>query len=114
MNLKIPTVEDCFQIMKKNFDKELAGELKKKLVAQLIVEGEGGGKWHVIIDNQEIQFLKGEAENPRITITYDSVKSFYQIVLGEIDGVQAYTMGKVKVEGPRAVLTQYAAIVGIM
>lgn len=104
------SVQDGFDFMKKVFKKDIASGFKKKVVVQYNIQGEGGGKWQTILENGAYKIVKGGTEKANVELTYDSVESFVKITKGEIDGIQAYTMGKLKFQGPQALLQQYGRI----
>ncbi len=104
------TVQEVFDMMKKSFNKNAALEFKKKITFQYKIEGDGGGSWYITLDNGEYQILEGEAERPVITFIYNSVESFNQIQTGEIDGIQAYTQGKIQVRGPIGIAQKYESV----
>ena len=47
-------------------------------------------------------------------MTFIDVESWYQMAIGELDGIAAFTMGKVKPEGPRAALEKLGQMMGVM
>ena len=104
--------QEGFEGMKQNFKPEVAKEFKKRVVVQYNIEGPGGGTWQLIIDNGEIEIIEGEKEKTVLNFTYDSVESFLGIQKGEIDGIQAYTTGKLKIGGPVALAQKIGEIFG--
>lgn len=107
------TVEDGLELVKQKFNPEKAKDVKK-LVMQYVIEGEGGGKWYATVENQEIKIEEGEAERSQATMKFVSVDAFLKMIKGEVDGMQGFTMGLVKPEGPRVVLELYASLLGLM
>ncbi|MHA1268838.1 MAG: SCP2 sterol-binding domain-containing protein [Candidatus Helarchaeota archaeon] len=107
------TAEDGFELVKKKFIPEKAKDVKK-LIVQYIIEGDGGGKWYAVVENQKISIFEGTADKAQATMTFVNVNAFLKMIKGEIDGIQGFTMGLVKPEGPRAVLELYASILGLM
>ncbi len=105
-------VQEGFESMKKTFKPEVAKEFKKKVVIQYNIEGSGGGTWQVIFDNGEMEIVEGEKEKAVIKFNYDSVESFVGIQKGEIDGIQAYTTAKLRIEGPVALAQKIGEIFG--
>lgn len=102
--------QEGFNLMKKYFKPEVAKEFKKKVVVQYNINGLGGGKWQAVIDNGTLEILEGEKEKYVLKFTYDVVESFIGIQKGEIDGIQAYTMGKLVIEGPIPIAQKLADI----
>ena len=83
------TEEEVVEILKKNFIPENAADLKKKFVAEYAVEN--GGTWHIVIENQKLEFIKGPAEKKLCKMTFIDVESWYQMAIGELDGMAAFT-----------------------
>ena len=104
--------QEGFEGMKQNFKPEVAKGFKKRVVVQYNIEGPGGGTWQLIIDNGEIEIIEGEKEKTVLNFKYDSVESFLGIQKGEIDGIQAYTTGKLKIGGPVALAQKIGEIFG--
>jgi putative sterol carrier protein len=102
--------KDVIEVLKKKFNPEKAADLTKKFVAEYAVEG--GGIWHVVIENQKAEFIEGPAEKKLCKMTFIDVESWYQLAAGELDGMAAFTMGKVKIEGPRAALEKLGQMMG--
>ncbi len=92
--------------MKKMFKKDVAAGFKKKVVIQYNIAGDGGGKWHLIIENGDYKINEGAIEKPNAELNFDSAASFYGVTIGEINGIKAYTTGKLRFSGPQALLQQ--------
>jgi len=105
-------VKEGFEVMKKSFKPEVAKEFKKKVVVQYNIAGEGGGKWQVIFDGGKMQIVEGEKEKAVLKFNYDKVDSFVGIQNGTIDGIQAYTTAKLRIEGPIALAQQIGKVFG--
>jgi len=105
-------VQEGFDTMKESFNPEVAKEFKKKVVVQYNVEGDGGGTWQVIFNKGEMKIVEGEPEKAVLKFNYDSVESFVGIQKGEIDGIQAYTTAKLRIDGPTALAQRIGEIFG--
>ncbi len=103
-------IQDVFDFMKKNFNKDAALEFKKKIAFQYEIKGDGGGTWHIILDEGNYELLEGPAERAVITYIFNSVDSFYRVTTGEIDGIQAYTQGLVQVKGPVGIAQKFEPV----
>ena len=77
-----------------------------------MIEGDGGGKWYVVIENQKMELFEGEAEKHIVKMTFSDLASFLKLAKGEVNGLQAFTMGLVKPEGPRAALEKLGQMTG--
>jgi putative sterol carrier protein len=90
------TVEGAFDKMADNFQPENAGGVD--LVFQFKVTGPNGGEWHAIIKDQTCQVVKGVHSSPTTTIIM-SDEDFLNFMQGKLNAMQAYTQGRLKVEG---------------
>ena len=90
------TVAETFEIMKSVFNPAAAAGLNK--IFQWDISGEETGKWAVKIANQTCEIIPGGVDNPNITLIM-SDKNWLAIAQGEIDAMNAYMTGKVKVTG---------------
>ena len=62
------------------------------------ISGEGGGKWHVIVKDEKCESNKGAHDSPTTTILMGG-ENFVKMISGELNAMQAYTSGKLKIEG---------------
>lgn len=90
------TVAETFEIMKSVFNPAAAVGLNK--IFQWDISGEEAGKWAVKIANQTCEVIPGGVDNPNITLIM-SDKNWLAIAKGELDAMNAYMTGKVKVTG---------------
>lgn len=105
-------VQEGFDLMKKSFNLEVAKAFKKRVVVQYDIKGENGGTWQLILDNGKLEFVQGEKERAVLKFNYDTAESFLGIITGEIDGIQAYTTSKLRIEGPIALAQQIGKVFG--
>jgi putative sterol carrier protein len=70
----------------------------KEVVFQFLISGAGGGEWVVSIKDGTCRIETGRTEKPTTTIIMAD-EDFIRLVSGELDGMKAYTSGKLKVEG---------------
>ena len=89
-------VKAIFDRMPEHFQKEAAAGVD--VVFQFNISGSGGGEWHVTVKGGECEVGEGVHGNPTTTIKM-SDEDFLQYVSGKLPGMQAYTAGKLKVEG---------------
>ncbi len=68
------------------------------------ITGTGGGEWTVCVADGKVQVKSGLHE-PNVTTTC-SAKDWIAITLGKLDGMTAFTSGKLKVEGDMGLLTK--------
>jgi|GEM_PF-23826 len=69
-----------------------------------IVTGTGGGEWTVAANDGTVKVLEG-LHDPQVTTTV-SAKDWIAITLGKLDGMTAFTSGRLKVEGDMGLLTK--------
>jgi 3-hydroxy-3-methylglutaryl CoA synthase/NAD(P)-dependent dehydrogenase (short-subunit alcohol dehydrogenase family)/putative sterol carrier protein len=68
------------------------------VVFQFAISGPGGGDWVVAVKDGTCRVEAGKAEKPTTTIIMAD-SDFLQLIEGKLDGMQAYSSGKLKVEG---------------
>ncbi len=90
------TVSDIFARMPEAFNAEKAAG--KDLVFQFSISGPGGGDWSVTVRDGACRVEAGKAEKPTTTIRMAD-EDFVQLIQGKLDGMQAFSAGKLKVEG---------------
>jgi putative sterol carrier protein len=67
-------------------------------VVQYRLTGEEGGDWYLTIKDGQCKVAQGLAPNPKMMLTA-SAHDFKDILLGKMDGMQAFMQGKLKVTG---------------
>ena len=67
-------------------------------VIQFKFTGEEAGDWYAVIKDGKVTVEKGEHEAPKMTLTADS-SDYVKIFTGELDGMQAFMQGKLKLAG---------------
>jgi len=70
----------------------------KDVVFQFSISGPGGGDWVVAVKDGTCKVEAGKTEKPTTTIKMADA-DFLQLIAGTLDGMQAYSSGKLKVEG---------------
>ncbi len=70
----------------------------KDLVFQFNISGSGGGNWFVTVKDGACSVQDGQAVKPTTTIKMAD-GDFVQLIQGKLDGMQAFSSGKLKVEG---------------
>jgi uncharacterized OB-fold protein/putative sterol carrier protein len=69
-----------------------------------IITGSGGGEWTVCVADGAVQVKEG-LHDPAVTTTC-SAKDWIAITLGKLDGMMAFSSGRLKVEGEMGLLTK--------
>jgi putative sterol carrier protein len=65
---------------------------------QLNLTGTQAAEWNVVIKDNKCTITKGSAPTARLTVTADSA-DFINIFTGQLDGMQAFMQGKLKLTG---------------
>lgn len=90
------TVQSVFDRMPGSFQAEKAAGVE--VVFQFHITGEGGGDWSAAIKGAACTVTPGLQEKPTTTITM-SAEDFLKLMSGKLPAMQAYTSGKLKIEG---------------
>jgi len=88
--------KEVFAAMPTRFKKDAAKGLNA--VYQFDLAGDGGGKWHVIINNETCQVKDGPHPSPSITISM-SAQDYLDMVTGKLNGQVAFMSGKLRIAG---------------
>ena len=88
--------KQAFDMMPTRFNKEAAKGLNA--IYQFDLSGDGGGKWHVIINNDSCQVKEGPAASPSITISM-TAQDYLDMLSGKLNGQMAFMTGKLRIAG---------------
>jgi 3-hydroxy-3-methylglutaryl CoA synthase/NAD(P)-dependent dehydrogenase (short-subunit alcohol dehydrogenase family)/putative sterol carrier protein len=89
-------VKGIFAKMPEAFRPEKAAGVN--VLFQFAIAGPGGGDWFVAVKEGTCTVEAGKAEKPTTTIKMADT-DFLALIAGTLDGMQAYSSGKLKVEG---------------
>lgn len=103
----MPTVEEVFAAMPASFQKDAAAGMNA--VYQYDITGDGGGKWYAAIKEGELEVVKGEHENPNITLTMAD-EDYLAMIAGTLNGQVAFTTGKLKIKGDMSLAMKLESI----
>ena len=92
----ITTVKGLFEAMPSAFVPEAAKGVD--VVFHFSISGPGGGDWVATIKDGTIKVDTGKADKPTTTIKMAD-EDFLKLLSGELDGMKAYTSGKLKIGG---------------
>ena len=67
-------------------------------VIQFNFTGAEAGEWNATIRDGKVDVARGTQPSPRMTLTADSA-DYVKIFTGELDGMQAFMQGKIKLAG---------------
>jgi len=90
------SVADLMSKMPAAFQPEKAPGLDA--VIQFKFTGAEAGDWYAAIKDDKVAVEKGEHPSPKMTLTADS-SDYVKIFTGELDGMQAFMQGKLKLAG---------------
>lgn len=90
------TVETLMSKMPGAFLPEKAAGLD--VVIQFKFNGAEAGEWYAVIKDGKCDVSKGTHPSPKMTLTADSA-DYVKIFTGELDGMQAFMQGKLKLAG---------------
>lgn len=90
------TIADLMSKMPAAFLPEKAPGLDA--VIQFKFTGAEAGDWYAEIKDGKVNVVQGTHPSPRMTLTADST-DYIKIFTGELDGMQAFMQGKIKLAG---------------
>jgi putative sterol carrier protein len=91
-----PDVAAIFERMPEVFRADKAAGVEA--VFQYCITGAGGGDWQVTVKDQKCQVAAGKADKPTCTLIIGA-GDFADMIGGRLDPMQAFTSGKLKIEG---------------
>jgi putative sterol carrier protein len=91
-----PAVAAIFEHMPEAFQADKAAGVDA--VFQYCITGSGGGDWQVAVKDQQCRVTGGKAEKPTCTLIIGA-GDFVDMIAGRLDPMQAFTSGKLKIEG---------------
>jgi len=95
-SVKPLNVGEVFRMLPEAFNADAARG--KDVVFQFSISGPGGGDWVVTVKDGACKVEQGNVEKPTTTVKM-AVDDFIQLITGKLSGMQAYTSGKLKLEG---------------
>jgi NAD(P)-dependent dehydrogenase (short-subunit alcohol dehydrogenase family)/acyl dehydratase/putative sterol carrier protein len=90
------SVKAVFEKMPEVFNARAASGVE--VVFQFCISGEGGGNWYAEIRDAACKVEAGNHAKPNCTIKMDGA-DFISMISGKLPSMQAYTSGKLKIEG---------------
>jgi putative sterol carrier protein len=94
--MAINDVKEVFSRVPQTFNPNAAKNVNA--VFQFDITGEGGGNWNVVVKGGTCQVSEGKANAPTVTLTM-SAETWLAMVNKQINGMQAFMSGKLKVSG---------------
>jgi putative sterol carrier protein len=90
------SVSEIFDAMPKAFVKSASKGVD--VVFQYVISGSGGGEWNTVIKDETCAVKTGKHEKPTCTLRMSDA-DFLALMSGKLPAMQAYTSGKLKIEG---------------
>ena len=90
------TVKDVFAKMPGAFLSDKAAGVD--VVFQFSISGPKGGEWHAVVKDQSCEVMEGEHQSPTTTIKMADA-DFVKLIVGELNAMNAFTAGKLKIGG---------------
>ena len=90
------TVAELMEKMPGSFIPEKAQGVDS--VIQFKFTGEEAGDWNATIKDGQVEVERGTHPSPKMTLMADS-QDYVKIFTGELDGMQAFMQGKIKLAG---------------
>jgi len=91
--------KQVFEQMPSRFNKEAGKGLNA--IYQFDLSGDGGGKWHVLVNDGQCNVTEGAHSSPNITISM-SAQDYLDLVAGKLNGQMAFMTGKLRIAGDMA------------
>lgn len=105
----MPSVQDIFDNLSDQFDAGKAGDMDATV--QFDLSGDNGGKWYVVVADGNVAVENGAAEAPTATIRMDA-DDYKAMMTGELNPMNAFMTGKVKVEGDLNTVMKFQTLFG--
>jgi putative sterol carrier protein len=90
-------LDGLFESMKAAFDPSAAAG-QSAVFQYLIGSPAGEMQYHVSVADGNCEVGKGMADNPRVTLAIN-LPDYLRMMIGELNGMQAFTTGKLKISG---------------
>ena len=103
------TIDEIFERMPGEFKADKAGSFDASI--QFDLSGDDGGQWYVVIANGNAAVEEGTADDPNAVIRMNA-SDFADMMSGDLDPMNAFMMGKVKVEGDLNTVMKFQTLFG--
>lgn len=103
------TIHEIFEQMPQVFKADKAGDFDATV--QFDLSGDNGGVWYVVIADGNAAVEEGSADDPSAVIRMDA-SDFTDMMTGELDPMNAFMTGKVKVEGDLNTVMKFQTLFG--
>ena len=106
---KVTSAQEVVDAIPQYATPESIKDINAKILFDL--SGEGGGQWVVAIANGQVTTEKATTPNPTVTVN-SSVNDYLSIINGELNPMNAFMQGKVKVKGDMALVMKLQSLFG--
>jgi putative sterol carrier protein len=101
------SAQQVFDAMPSRFNKEAAKGLKA--IFGFDLSGDGGGQWHIDIDNDKCEVKTGAAAAPSITLSM-TASDYVDMSTGKLNRQMAFMSGKLKISGDMGLAMKFASL----
>lgn len=109
MAKRMQSAKEVFEAMEGRALPEEADNLR--VIIQFDLSGEDGGEWYVTIANRKATVKEGITSFANVTFS-SSVGDYLAIVNGELNPVNAFMQGKVRVKGDMGLVMKLQSLLG--
>ncbi len=106
---RVTSVQEVFDVLPSRVNAEQAKGINAKI--QFDLSGEGGGQWVVGIADGQVTAQPGTAPGPNVTISA-STGDYLAIINGDLNAMNAFMQGKVKVKGDMGLVMKLQGLFG--
>ncbi|HTI13541.1 MAG TPA: SCP2 sterol-binding domain-containing protein [Dictyobacter sp.] len=101
------TVSETLTRIQQSFKPSAAAGLNK--IIQLHITGQDNGTYALKIADQQCELISGGVEKPDVTLTV-SDQDWVALTTGQLDAMNAFLTGKIKVEGDRLLVMRIPSL----
>jgi putative sterol carrier protein len=105
----MPTVSEIFGAMSSQLESQDLADMEATI--QFELSGDNGGNWYAAINGGKANVQEGKAEAPTATVKMDG-DDFVAMTSGKLNAVNAFMMGKIKVEGDLNTVMKFQSMMG--
>ena len=105
----MPTVSEIFGAMSSQLESQDLADMDATI--QFELSGDNGGNWYAAIKDGKAEVNEGKVEKATATVKMDG-DDFVAMTSGELNAVNAFMMGKIKVEGDLNTVMKFQSMMG--
>jgi len=96
MDIRVNSVKEYFDTLPKRFVQSASKGVEA--IFQFEISGDGGGVWHVIVKDEQLEINNGEHAEPSARILSNAA-NYLKICNGDMNGLRAVISRKMKIQG---------------